>query len=292
MDIINEINITGTLVEAKLKTDIFKKGNSIGKQFISGEVTVKCMLDGVENLIPLTVFSSEATQDGKPSKLFETYSKLPNQIGQRLTFARASLEEHRYVNKKGEVTRLQRIKARFVNEANLNTADSATFSLNGYVVRGLEAKKNKDNEVYLQELIIGQSNYRGDAVQVFHLNVRLDEIEKQRLLTTHYAPGSTVSVDGDIRFITQTREVQDNGDGDLFGEPMKKVYVSTYSYFYINHASKPLHVGEEGAYTQEQFIAFKEARNAEESKLLSEAKSSGAVTDNSAPLTGKAASLL
>lgn len=292
-NIINELTITGTLVDAsKLKTGIFKKGPSVGKQYVSGEVSVKCILDGVENIIPISLFSSEVTQKGEHSKLFDTYSKLPSQIGQRFTFSSAALEEHRYVGQKGEVVRTQRIRGRFVNEAKPGEQDVATFRLNGYVARGLEEKKNKNNETYLFEIIIGQSNYRGDSAQMFYLNLPLDAVEHQRALAKAYVPGVTVSVDGDVRYLTEQREIVSEETADLFGEPMRKTVINTYRYFFIKHATQPLPSNDPNAYTMSDMQAFKEARSAEDVRLISEAKSSGATADNDSPLSSKAASLL
>lgn len=292
-NIINEINITGTLVDAsKIKTDVFKRGQSVGKQYVSGEVLVKCILDGVENIIPISLFSSEVTQKGEHSKLFDSYSKLPSQIGQRFTFSGANLEEHRYVGQKGEVVRTQRIRGRFVNEAKPGEPDAACFRLNGYVARGLEAKKNKKDEIYLYEIIIGQANYRGDSAQMFYLNLPLDAVEHQRALAQAYTPGLTVSVDGDIRYITEQREIESDSGDNLFGEPMKKTVINTYRYFYIKHATQPLPMNDPNAYQMADMQAFKEARSAEDAELISGAKSRGAVADNEAPLTSKAASLL
>lgn len=293
MDTINNITITGTLVDAsKLKTGIFKRGNSIGKQYISGDVSVKCVLDGAENIIPISLFSSEVTQDGKPSKLFETYSKLPSQVGQRFTFSSAALEEHRYVGQKGEVVRSQRIRGRFVNDARPNEADNATFQLNGYVARGLEEKKNKAGEVYLLELVLGQANYRGDSAQMFYLNLPLDAIEWKQALLKNYVPGVTVSVDGDIRYITEQKEIETDSGENLFGTPMKKTVINTYRYFYIKHATTPLKRDDPNAYTMDSMQTFKEARSAEDIRLINEAKANGNTSDDSAPLKSKAASLL
>lgn len=291
--IINEINITGTLVDAsKVKTGMFKKGQSIGKQYVSGEVLVKCIIDGEENIIPISLFSSEVTQKGEHSKLFDAYSKLPSQVGQRFTFSGANLEEHRYVGQKGEVVRTQRIRARFVNEAKATEQDSATFRLNGYVARGLEEKKNKKGETYLFELVIGQSDYRGESAQMFYLNLPLDAIEHQNAIRKAYVPGVTVSVDGDIRYITEQREIEAEETANLFGTPMKKTVINTYRYFYIKHATQPLPANDPNAYNMQEMQAFKEARSAEDAELISAAKSSGAVADNDAPLSSKAASLL
>lgn len=293
MDTINNITITGTLVDAsKLRTGIFKRGNSIGKQYISGDVSVKCVLDGAENIIPISLFSSEVTQDGKPSKLFETYSKLPSQVGQRFTFSSAALEEHRYVGQKGEVVRSQRIRGRFVNDARPNEADNATFQLNGYVARGLEEKKNKAGEVYLLELVLGQANYRGDSAQMFYLNLPLDAIEWKQALLKNYVPGVTVSVDGDIRYITEQKEIETDSGENLFGTPMKKTVINTYRYFYIKHATTPLKMDDPNAYTMDSMQTFKEARSAEDIRLINEAKANGNTSDDSAPLKSKAASLL
>lgn len=292
-NIINEITITGTLVDAsKLKTGIFKKGQSAGKQYISGEVSVKCILDGVENIIPISLFTGEMTQKGEHSKLFDTYSKLPSQIGQRFTFSGAALEEHRYVGQKGEVVRAQRIRGRFINEAKPGEQDVANFRLNGYVARGLEEKKNKNNETYLFEIVIGQSNYRGDSAQMFYLNLPLDAIEHQRALAKAYTPGVTVSVDGDIRYLTEQREIVAEETSDLFGEPMRKTVINTYRYYYIKHATQPLAANDPNAYTLSDMQGYKEARSAEDARLISEAKTNGAVADNESTLNSKAASLL
>lgn len=290
-NVINKATIVGTLIDAsKLKTGIFKKGPSIGKQYISGEISIKAVLDGRENIIPVSLFTSEITQDGKRSKLFDTYSELPNSIGSRIN-VNGSLEEHRYVSgRSGEVVRTQRIHGRFINPARPNEADCATFELNGYVARGLEEKKNKAGEVYAIELVMGQANYKDDAAQMFYLNLPLDAVEYRQAMNDSYVPGVTATVEGDIRYITEQHTSEVDTSNDLFGTARPKVSIFTNKYFYISHATRPLAKTDPNAYTMQQMQKYKNARSAEDVRIVSEAKDKGTPTEDGA-LTNKASTL-
>ena len=294
----NSVTITGTLVDiGGLREGTIKNGRNTGHEYIGGNIVMKCMLDGVDNRIPVTFFTTDITSTGEHSKLYDNYVALKGKVGRRVTWRGAAIEEHRYVNRKGEVAALQRIKGRFVNDAHENEADSATFTLDDvFVARPLEAKEDKDKKVYAQELLVGQANYNDTSANLIKLNIALDDEEKIRLIQASYTPGSTVSVSGKVRYITESKVVAPENEGsDLFGKAEPRTFTNTYGYFFIEHATKPLPKGADGAYTLEKIASYKESRAALDSKLLSESKDAGNSAEEiepEAPISSKAASLL
>lgn len=298
METKNSIYITGTLVDISgIREGTIQNGRNAGHQYIGGSVVMKCMLDGKENRIPVDFFTTDVTMEGSHSKLFDSYHDLKTKVGTRITWANAAFDEHRYVGRDGAVVSTQRIKGRFYNAARSEAADEANFTLDGaFVARGLEEKKNKQGEVYQQELMLGQENYNGTSASLFKFNVELDAEEKIRSIRTAYAPGDTVSVSGKIRYITESNTVTvDPKEDNLFGEPEVKTYTNTYAYYFIEHARKPLAKTDPDAYTLDDIAAYKEARSSADAKLLAAFKSHGNAAEDiapDAPISNKAASLL
>ena len=274
---VNNIRIVGTLIESRLKEGVIKKGSNAGKQYISGDIIVRCMLDGSENLIPVSLYSTEVTAKGEISKLFSNYQNLKNQIGRRLSI-QGSFEENRFLNKDGEVVSSTRIKGRFINDARPNDADEATFEFGGFVARELSEKKNKAGETYLWAITLGQADYRDSSASLteFHLDPsRTDVIRKMQEV---YKAGTTININGNIRFVTKETLIEADTSNDLFGTREPKARKITNRYFYITNGKQPLSMSSEEAYTMDDIRRYKEAiASADAALKLGGAKDDGGV---------------
>lgn len=272
MNTINNITIVGTLIDVSgLHEGMLKKGKNVGHNYIGGTVIMKVTVDGQDNSIPISIFASDTTADGQHSKLYDSYQTLKTRIGTRLAWTNASVDERRFVNRKGEVVSAQEIKGRFFNKpASYQDKDEARFELgNIFVASPLEEKKNKKGEIYAYEMMVGVPNYSGTKAASIKLHVRLSDVDKIQVLKQYYIPGKTVSVGGDIRYITETREVEQKSDiADLFGKPEAKVYTNTYSYFYITTGKVPLAATDPDCITPANIAVFKEARMNADAELL------------------------
>ena len=92
---INKITITGTFVENKLREGVAKNGKNTGKSYISGEIIVKSVIDGKDNLFPIRLYAFEQTKDGRENKLYASYRDLQKLLNRRITVS-GSFSENRF----------------------------------------------------------------------------------------------------------------------------------------------------------------------------------------------------
>lgn len=286
---INKIRITGTLVENKLEERVAKSGANAGKSFITGEIIIKAMLDNEENLIPVRLYAFEQTKEGKPNQLFASYRDLGNKVGRRFTISGTFGENRFWSEKNGEIASQQVINGRFINDASVSTPDEAIFELSGFVARELTEKVNKEDEVYIYEMVLGQSNYNDSSAYLFKLHVRPGDVSVANAVRAQYTAGMTVHLYGDIRYTTQTitREVTDVA----FGAPRANSFVVTNKAYFITTGENPIEG--ESAYSLDDISRYKKAISAEDIEIAKKAKASakpGTTAAKTAPK--KATSLL
>ena len=265
---INKIKVTGTLVENKLTERVAKSGANTGKSYITGDIIIKAMLDNEENLIPIRLYAFEQTKDGKANQLFASYKDLANKVGRRITVSGSFGENRFWSEKTGEIASQQVLNGRFINDANVSSPDEAVYELSGFVARELVEKTNKEDEIYLHEMVLGQSNYNDSSASQFKLHVRPDALAIANAVRDQYIVGSTVHIYGDIRFTTQkiTREVTDVA----FGAPRANSFVVTNRAFFITSGENPIEG--ESAYSMEDILRYKKAIAASDIDVSRQAK--------------------
>lgn len=265
---INKFKVTGTLVENKLVEKVAKSGANTGKAYITGDIVIKSMLDNEENLIPIRLYAFEQTKDGKANQLFASYKDLANKLNRRITISGSFGENRFWSEKTGEIASQQVLNGRFINDASVSAPDEATYELSGFIARELVEKVNKEDEIYLYELVLGQCNYDDTSASQFKLHVRPDAASIADAVRSQYIVGSTVHIYGDIRYTTQTitREVTDVA----FGAPRANSFVVTNRAFFITSGENP--VEGEGAYTMEDIVRYKKAISAADIDLSRQAK--------------------
>ena len=77
----NTIKIVGKLVDAKVTTGN-RKDN--GQGYISVDATVVSLINGVSNEFKVNFYTNQLTKDGKQSKLYDSYNKLPEMVGKNI----------------------------------------------------------------------------------------------------------------------------------------------------------------------------------------------------------------
>lgn len=286
---INKISITGTLVENKLTEKVAKSGANAGKTFITGDIVIKAMLDNEENLIPIRLYAFEQNKDGAPNQFFASYKGLADKLNRRIRVDGSFGENRFWSEKTGEIAAQQVLNGRFINDASVSAPDQAIFELSGFIARELVEKTNKEDKIYLHELILGQANYNDDSAYQFKLHVRPADVQIAHAVRSQYVIGSTVHVYGDIRFTTQkiTREVSDVA----FGAPRANSFVVTNRGFFITSGENPIEG--ETAYSMDDILRYKKAITASDLEISHRAKAAAKpAADGKTSPTKKATSLL
>ena len=258
----NLIKVTGELVEVNLET---KQSQKNGNDFISGNIVVKSIINGREQLTEMQLYSSAVKKDGTPNKFFESYGQLESKIGKRITVTGEIEESRFYQPRDSQVVSFSRNAGKFINDARANELDQAKFEFAGYIVKTISERLNKDNEVLFHEITMAQANYNGSMPVVTKFTVTNPKIVSA--IQSLYDKGITAKVTGDISIITEETEYTEE---TAFGEPIVKSSVRTYRNYVITSGTQP---AEMGAYSPEDIIALESAYMEQTAKLEAEAKS-------------------
>jgi hypothetical protein len=266
----NTIRIVGTLVENKLREGVTKNGKSAGKAYISGDIIVKSILDGKEELFDIRLYAFDTTQAGQPNKLYSSYKNLTNLINRRVVITGYLSENRFYSNKTSTIAAQQRLNGRFISEAPITeTADSATFEFSGYVANKLTPKTRKgETTPYLYEITCGQENTKATSASMFHFHVAPDRTDIINSINSLYTIGSTVKFSGELRYVSQKIEKKETKPA--FGTPTAHSFVVTNKYFYITSGDSP--ITGETAYVMDEMKKYKGVRVEADMELQKNAK--------------------
>lgn len=267
----NRIWITGELAEY----DLSIKEDREGKTYISGQVIVKSIINEEENLIPIDFFSRKEKQDGTPNKLFASYVAMESKIGKRVSIQGEIQENRFYQESSGQVISYNRVAGRFVNDARQNQEDRADFTFSGYVVAPISERLDKDGKLIFHEITLAESNYNGELPVYVKFTVKNPKTAD--VMADLYQKGNTVKINGIYQVETSSEEVTEE---TAFGEPVKRVYTSTFRNFVITSGYEP---AEKGAYEAEDIIVLDKAYA--EKGLEIESSAREVVVDTDTPTT-------
>lgn len=240
----NRVWITGELTEY----DLSIKEDRDGNEYISGQVIVKSMINGSEQLIPVDFYSRAKTQSGTPNKLFASYVAMENKLGKRISI-QGEIQENRFFQESsGQLVSYNRVAGRFVNDPRQNQEDRADFTFAGYVVAPITEKLNKDGELLFHEITLAEANYNGEFP--IYIKFAVKSLKVADVIADLYQKGSTVKVNGHYEIETSSEE---RTEETAFGEPIKKVYTSTFKNFIITSGYEPV---DDNAYSAEDIIAL------------------------------------
>lgn len=267
----NRIWITGELAEY----DLSIKEDREGKTYISGQVIVKSIINEEENLIPIDFFSRREKQDGTPNKLFASYVAMENKVGKRVSIQGEIQENRFYQESSGQVISYNRVAGRFINDVRQNQEDRSDFTFSGYVVAPISERLDKDGKLIFHEITLAEVNYNGELPVYVKFTVKNPKTADT--MADLYQKGNTVKINGVYEVETSSEEVTEE---TAFGEPVKRVYTSTFRNFVITSGYEP---AEKGAYEPEAIIALDKAYA--EKGLEIESSAREVVVDTDTPTT-------
>lgn len=282
----NSFRIVGTLTNVD-STIGNRKDN--GQEYISVNITVNSVIEGVPCEYEISLFSSKFTKDDKESQLFISYSKLGELKGKKVDVS-GEIRENRYWSTNlGQMVSAQQLSGRFVRGVADSTADVATYTLGGFIVKTPVERTNKNGEVYRYDVTVGQSNYKGDNMSMFILHI--DPNQREILAGVEgYEVGTTVKLNGVLNFKVEQVTVEDNNNA--FGSSVTRTFTNRQKNFYIEGGSNP--IDDDSAYSQDVIKELINAYKAHDLVLSSGAKSDneGAAGSAAAPVTKRQTSLI
>ena len=240
----NSIKIVGTLADAKVTTGN-RKDNGAG--YVSVDAVVTANIGGVSNEFQISFYANQLTKDGKESKLYESYCKLPELVGRKIEVD-GEIRENRFFSPNlNQLISTQLLSGRFYRGVVESTADVATFTVGGFLVKTPVEKQNKKGEVYRYDVALGQSNYAGNGMSMITLHINPTQREVVSGVEGLYNVGDTVQFTGSLVFKVEQVTVQD--ENTAFGTPVTKTFTNKQSNFYIEGGSNP--ITGESAYSAE-----------------------------------------
>lgn len=256
---INVVEIIGELVE--FKTDV--KTDSKGKNFLAGDAVVKSVVDDQELLTQARVFAYEITKAGTVSKLYKEALAAETLLNKRIRISGELTEG--LMEKDGKAIRFNQIAGKFFKEADSKEEDKVTFKYSGFVTRPLYEKTNKEGELICYCIDVGQQNWNASNMINIRFNINPDEVDKISTIESHYTKGKTVSIHGDIKFVSR---VEKNEIEVMFGENNIETRVFTDKNYLINGGSIPLEDGAPTTYTDEDLEKLVKAYKENEAAYL------------------------
>ena len=279
----NSIKIVGKLTDAQVTLGN-RKDN--GQGYISVDTTVVSLINGVSNEYKVNFYTSQLTKDGKQSKLYDSYSKLPEMVGRKVEIDGEIRENRYYSSNLNQLISTQLLAGKFVKGVVESAVDTATFVIGGFLVKTPVERRNKKDEVYRYDVTLGQSNYAGNGMSMITLHINPAHVDIVRGVEGLYNVGDTVQFTGSLVFKTEVVTVED--ENTAFGAPVTKTYTNRQSNFYIEGGSNPL--SDERAYSSDVVKSLIDAYKANDVKLQSAVSSTpvaSATPANATPVVTK-----
>lgn len=242
----NIVKIEGLLSEIDIQKKTFKK-NGKNVDAIGGTITVKVnqVINNEEKelLIPVHMFSSKLTNDGRPNPAYISIEKVMNEFksigatgseteADAVRITSGAIEMNEYWGRDGRLISFPRIKASFVNKIRKEDCHpEASFSA-VFVVAGKDDEMNRNGEptgrLCVKTIIPG---YRGkvDLVPMFVVNPKAIEA-----ISGYWNIGDTMRAVGKLDFSSTTETIKEEVD---FGEPIEKTRTISISDLIITGGS-------------------------------------------------------
>lgn len=266
---INKVFIIGTVEEVDTKIGV----TSDSREYISGKVVVKTIINGIENLIDVRLFAMKLTKEGAESKLFQSYNKLDGMIKKRIKI-NGELHEEAMIKADGTINKFNSIALKFYSEPKKEEADTATFEYSGFVTKALYERKKKndqgDEEIAGYRIEIAQANYNDTKMQIIKFDIDKNDINIANAIENNYLVGYTVSINGTISFISH---VETKIEEVAFGEPTAKTFVTSEKIYKITGGKEAFAEDDESAYSSEEIKKLVESYKEEDVKRLAAQKS-------------------
>lgn len=245
----NSFKLVGELVESNLET---KTSGRSGKDFISGKIVIKSVLDGRQQLTEVELFSNKFKQDGTSNKLYETYANLGALLNKRVRVSGELGESRFFSTTNSQLVSTTINRGRYVAPADTGEKDTTDFSFAGYIIKPLYEKNSKDGDLLAYEMVMAQANWNNTKPTLIKFSVAKDNKAAVNAIQKLYEKGMTVSVRGIVSIVTEDVEVSEQ---TAFGDSTR-VYHNTYKNYLIKTGSQPL---DKGLYTSQDILELNRA---------------------------------
>ena len=262
---LNKVYIVGTVAEVDVNEHKTKDGS---KNFISGKVVVKCVIDNKDNLVEVRVIANELNKDGSANKMFTSYKALPGMLGKRVRVT-GELNDESMFTDDNTLRHFNTIRGTFFNSARNDEVDACTFEYSGFVTKGIIERKNKDDELIGFRIEIAQANYNNTNMKNIRFDVNKNDINIAQAIESNYLVGSTVKIQGKISYDTRTETREEEVS---FGEANKKTIVYTDKVYRIVGGSEPYDDGAPETYAAEEIKALVEAYKTADAEKIEKSK--------------------
>jgi hypothetical protein len=281
----NSFKIVGDLVEVNLDN---KTSGRTGKDFISGKIVIKSLINGRQQLTEVELYSNKFKQDGTANKLFDTYANLGALLNKRVRVSGELGESRFFSTQNSQLVSTVVNRGRYVAAADTGEKDTVDFSFAGYIVKPLYEKNSKDGQLVAYEMLVAQANWNNTKPNLIKFTVAKENKTAIAAIQRLYEKGMTVSVRGNISIISEDVEVSEK---TAFGESTR-VYHNTYKNYLIQTGSQPL---DKGAYSPQDILELTRAydddgiaiQNAAKGQVATGKTTTGGKTTTAAPAPAK-----
>lgn len=283
----NNFKVVGRLIKADIRNGVSAR---TGQAYISATATVKSVVEGNDCEYEVSFFANQNTAQGKPSALYTSYSKMGELEGKKVEIT-GELRENRYFSTRAEqMVSSQQLSGRFIRGVSDTTPDEGRWEMSGFVAQILNEKKNRNNEIYRYDIMLGQANRSGNALSMFTLHV--DPKRRDILAGVNgYEVGQTVSLYGILDFKVETVTSEAKNEGG-FGEPVIRTYTNRQKNFFITGGSAP--IKDESKYEGSMITDLIAGYKAHDQEILEKSKSNTptAAVETAPKITKKQVSLI
>lgn len=281
----NKLNIVGKLLDAT-----FREGETKDhKPYESCNFTVRVtqQVNGVQETseIPVSIFASKYTRDGKPHpgykniqemKDYKTVQDYGEAEASMVRMTSATVRENNYVSRTKQLINGWQINTSFINEGGKN--EIASFNIDIYIM-DMKPEEDRNEEETGRLIIKGAVVQYGGVLDILEFVVEgADQVE---YIKRNWEINTTVNVGGRIR-VTSQEEKKASSEGS-WGEELPETSTRMVRELVITRGSdEPFE--EEFAYSEQEIRKGFNARKARLEQMQIDAKNSA--TTKSAPATG------
>lgn len=281
----NKLNIVGKLLDAT-----FREGETKDhKPYESCNFTVRVtqQVNGVQETseIPVSIFASKYTRDGKPHpgykniqemKDYKTVQDYGEAEASMVRMTSATVRENNYVSRTKQLINGWQINTSFINEGGKN--EIASFNIDIYIM-DMKPEEDRNEEETGRLIIKGAVVQYGGVLDILEFVVEgADQVE---YIKRNWEIKTTVNVGGRIR-VTSQEEKKASSEGS-WGEELPETSTRMVRELVITRGSdEPFE--EEFAYSEQEIRKGFNARKARLEQMQIDAKNSA--TTKSAPATG------
>lgn len=250
----NTVRIEGILSEVDLKKGSFDK-NGTEVETIGGTIKVlveqKVNGQSITNEIPVHMFSTKYTKQGKINPAYESIEEIMNKYvsiaaahsadqADRIRITKGQIRMNEFPGMDGNIVSQPRVHASFVSKAVGEFKPEATFNLE-FMVSSMRRVTDKDGvevDPAKLEIHVVVPQYTADNASAMNVDLVTLYAENPNVINaieSYWAPGECFKASGRLNFSSRTEEVVEQVD---FGEAQSRIRTINISEFIVTGGSQ------------------------------------------------------